>query len=169
MRRRLIWGIVAFSLFAAGLAFVAAEEEDPLAELAKMESSLRTEGPDAGGTVRAKSDAALKAAASIKGAAKALIVAELIENRRPKVGFFSALKVRVIAPPSGGSFAGRLKKDQVVWVLPKFKVKGGALDKGDPLTEILSGTRALKKGDILLIRPVEYSKGYYLADFVEKK
>jgi hypothetical protein len=170
MRKDSLRALVLFVVVASTLVAQSSPEADPLSVLYDLSSGLAVENPQAGGTIRAKSDPDnAKAAEAVRKDKARLMTAIILEARKSKMGELAVLRVRVISAALKVPFKGGVSKDEETWIIPSFKIKDGRYDLQDPLTRIILEIGTLKPGDTILVRLVKPARIGYLADYIGKK
>jgi hypothetical protein len=169
MRRVLIVG--AAVLLVAGAAWAQGEdagseaEVDPLAELAALGDAMADEGPEGGGSIRAKKDADLQRSKRIKD--KRNFEAK-VQSVQAKSFPIVAVTVKVTRPGKEGPGA-KVGRNQIVVVVPKLKVEGKSVAMEDEETRRNAGAFYLKAGDKVAVRLGANKGKYWEADYIERK
>lgn len=148
-----------------GAASVAANDLDPLAELAALGDALADSGPEAGGSIRAKRDADLTGA-------KRVSAAENLEGRvdEVKLGRFPTVALRVKVLRSAQTGTGKdVAKNATLVIVPKLKIQEGEVDLADADTLVNAGAFYLKKGDKVAVRLGSQRGKLWEADYIERK
>ncbi len=141
-------------------------EDDPLAELAALGDAMMDEGPEGGGSIRAKKEVDTAVTKRKKdGRNVEAKVEEVKLGKFPRV----AVKVRVSRPAKTGKGAGLAKNDTLV-IIPLFKVKKGKIVMEDDATRLNAGAFYLQRGDKVMIRLGDNPKGkLWKAEYIERK
>ena len=144
----------------------AAEAEfDPLAELAALGDAVAEEGPEGGGSIRAKREVDKTLMARLKD--KRNIEAKV---EKVKLGKFPivAVKLKITRPAKEG--AGKaIKRNSSIVVVPNLKVDGGKVLLKDKDTLLNAGAFYLKRGDKVAVRLGEQKGKVWMADYIERK
>lgn len=144
----------------------AAAEADPLAALAELGDSLAMDGPEAGGSIRAKKDADLTVVKRLKD--KRNLLAKVVQIKRAAFPWI-ALKLKVVKPATEGAHKAAVKKNDEIVVIPTLKLTAKAPDLSDPATLINAGAFYLQSGDQVMVRLTETRGKKWLAEYIERK
>jgi len=153
-----------------GVLFLSAQvsaqaDDDPLAELAALGDAMAEEGPEGGGSIRAKRDVD-PAIAKRKGDKRNVEgkVQEIVSGKFP----FVAVKIKVSRPAKEGD-GSKFKKNELLVVVPKLKLEGKrvAMDDGD--TRLNAGAFYLQSGDRVLVRVGAKKGQVWEAEYIERK
>lgn len=142
------------------------DDDDPLAELAALGDAMADEGPEGGGSIRAKREVNPEVAKrkkdkrNIEGK-----VEEIKTGKFPNV----AVKIKVLKPAKEGE-GKKVKRNDSLVVVPSLKISGGNVSMNDPETRLNAGAFYLQVGDKVLVRLGENTKGkLWKAEYIERK
>ena len=170
MRKMLIVGSAV--LLMAGVAWAqddadaeADAELDPLAELAALGDAMADEGPEGGGSIRAKKDADLERTKRIKDKRNFEAKVQSVQGKSFPI---VAVTVKVTKPGKDGPSA-KVKRNEVIIVVPKLKVAGKSVAMDDEQTRRNAGAFYFKAGDKVVVRLGANKGKYWEADYIERK
>lgn len=141
------------------------EDDDPLAALAELGDSVAEEGPEGGGSIRAKKEGDLERSKRLKD--KRNFEAR-VESVNKKSFPIVAVTVKITKPAKEGPGKAVKKNDKMV-VVPKLKVDGKSIAMNDADTLLNAGAFYLKKGDKIVVRLGTNKGKYWEADYIERK
>lgn len=141
------------------------DDVDPLAELAELGDALADDGPEGGGSIRAKKDADLTRSKRIKDPNNFEAKVDSVKGAKfPLV----AIRLKITKPAKKG--AGKaLKRNQQIVIYPKLKVSGGKVALEDGATLINAGAFYLQKGDKVVVRLGTQKGKLWEAEYIERK
>ncbi len=153
-----------------------ADDDDPLAELAELGDSLASDGPEAGGSIRARKDADnkdLNRRKDVKNIQAKVVMVN--KSDFPRV----ALKVKIQKPacqpakkgekaPCAVAADQNFKANDEIVVIPVMDIKGGVPNMKDPTTMINAGAFYLRDGDKVVVRLKAKKGKVWYADYVER-
>ncbi len=153
-----------------------ADEDDPLAELAALGDSLAMDGPEAGGSIRARKDAdnteinRRKDVHNIQ--AKVVMVNK---SDFPRVALRLKIQKMACLPSKKGERAPcemapeqRFKNNDEMVVIPMMDIKHGAPNMKDPMTMMNAGAFYLRSGDKVVVRLKSKKGKVWYADYIER-
>jgi len=157
---------VALALVFAAPAAFAQDEEDPLAELAALGDAMADEGPEGGGSIRAKREVDPEIAKRKKDKRNLEgKVEEIKTGKFPNV----AVKIKILKAAKEGE-GKKVKRNESLVVVPQLKVDAGNVAMADPGTRLNAGAFYLQVGDKVLVRLGENTKGkLWKAEYIERK
>jgi hypothetical protein len=144
---------------------LSAVESDPLAELAALGDMFLDEGPDVGGSIRAKKAADTDQLRRQKDKRNITAkVQEIKKGRFPTV----ALKLKVTKPAKEGS-GKAVAKNTVLVVVPELQIKDGAVNMADSDTLQNAGSYYLTRGDKVMVRLGRQVGKVWHAEYIERR
>ena len=147
------------------LAPIARAGGDPLAELANLGDSVAETTQEGGGSIRAKKDADLTRDTRMKDARN---IEAKVESVKPGDFPAVAIKLKVLKPSKEG--AGKdVKANDMLVIIPKFKVEAGKVALADPETVRNAGSYYLQEGDKVVVRLGANKGKVWEADYIERK
>jgi hypothetical protein len=165
-----ITGIPAVSLLEQ-LSTLAIAEGDPLIALAALGGSApTTQGPEAGGSIRAHNSIPMASLlGNVTDTSRAeRFDAEVVEITRgsfPQV----TLTLRVRKLPSAGSLVGKITIGKIMEMPVMLVGEGGNVDFGQKATQRNLAAFYAKKGDRVIVHAITNDNGSMVIDWVERK
>ena len=140
-------------------------EDDPLGELAAMADFLSDDGPDAGGSIRAKQEADVDRSKRLKDPRN---ISAKVEGVKRGTFPTVALKLKVTKPAKQG--VGKdVAKNSVIVVIPDLKVRAAKTDFSDGATVLNTGAFYLNRGDKIVVRLGKKTGKYWTVEYIERK
>jgi hypothetical protein len=153
------------------VAVISVGDVDPLAALAGLGGSVKSsEGPEAGGSIRASKPTPITAlmGASAEAEAAERFEADVVDVARgtfPQV----ALKLRVRRAIAAGALKGKVGAGKIIDVPVQLGAPAGAVDFTQTSIQRNLAAYYLKKGDRVIVRVVEGTGGQVLVEWIERR
>ncbi|MCK5687916.1 hypothetical protein KAI87_01540 [Myxococcota bacterium] len=141
------------------------DDFDPLAELAGLGDSMIDTGPEAGGSIRAKRDADMGRSTRLRAPENAEGRVEVM-----KLGAFPAVALKIKITKAAKKGPGKkLKRNETIVVLPKYKSVGKRVDFRDIDSVMNASAYYLKKGDRVVFKLGKKKGGTWEVLYIERK
>jgi hypothetical protein len=140
-------------------------DDDPLGELAAMADFLSDNGPDAGGSIRAKQEANVDRSKRLKDPRNITAKVEAVKR-----GVFPAVALKLKVSKSAKEGLGKdIAKNSVIVVVPDLKRVAATTDFADGATVLNAGAFYLNRGDKIVVRLGKKTGKYWTAEYIERK
>ena len=156
---------LAFAFVALQIQVARAQDEDPLAALAALGDAISDDGPEGGGSIRAKKDVDTAMTDRLGDPHNLQVkITEVLHGKFPAV----AVKAKVLKLPKTRG-AVEISKNETLVLVPLLKVRGGRVDMQDEGTRINAGSFYLRCGDKAMVRLGERRGKVWQAAYIERK